>query len=581
MKILFLTTAFNGMAQRAWIELDRLDHQVKVQIAHNGEVMKAAVEEFQPNLILAPFLKKKIPASIWQNYMCWIIHPGIKGDRGSSSLDWAILREEKEWGVTLLQAVEKMDAGPVWAEKKFPMRSGTKASLYRNEVTQAAMAGLLESLDKLQHSSFQPEVPNSDDPTIRGTWRPSCKQEDYQFSWTEPATQIIKKIEAADSDPGVLISLFDTEYYAYGAHLEETLSGEPKNILAQRNKSICLGTGNQAVWITHLKENIPHAIKLPSSIALGRKAEQIPTSSLNPFDKTNGNTYREIKYEEEAGVGYLHFDFYNGAMSTDQCRRLKEAIIEAKKKSINILCLMGGQDLWSNGIHLNIIEHADNPADASWENIQAIDDLILEIIQSPNHYIISALQGNAGAGGVPFALAGDKVLARSGIVLNPHTRNMGLYGSEYWTYLLPKRIGKEKATMFTEQCLPWGTAVAKEIGLIDEVIEASGEILRNKVKEIARGVLNLPYFEKLLMAKRQQRRKDNRVKPLEAYRKEELERMHKNFYENDQAYEEKRFRFVHKILDEEQGLSVEQKDWYSSRRKIYRRRKWETIEYEG
>ena len=39
----------------------------------------------------------------------------------------------------------------------------------------------------------------------------------------------------------------------------------------------------------------------------------------------DGDTHREIVYEEHAGVGYLQFDFYNGAMSTDQCRRLREA----------------------------------------------------------------------------------------------------------------------------------------------------------------------------------------------------------------------------------------------------------------
>ncbi len=45
-----------------------------------------------------------------------------------------------------------------------------------------------------------------------------------------------------------------------------------------------------------------------------------------------------------------------------------------------------------------------------------------------------------------LALAADCVLARSGIVLNPHYRNMGnLYGSEYWTYLLPRRVGAEQA----------------------------------------------------------------------------------------------------------------------------------------
>ena len=36
-------------------------------------------------------------------------------------------------------------------------------------------------------------------------------------------------------------------------------------------------------------------------------------------------TFREIAYEERGGVGYLRFDFYNGAMSTDQCRRLRDA----------------------------------------------------------------------------------------------------------------------------------------------------------------------------------------------------------------------------------------------------------------
>ena len=52
-----------------------------------------------------------------------------------------------------------------------------------------------------------------------------------------------------------------------------------------------------------------------------------------------------------------------------------------------------------------------------------------------------AMRGNAGAGGVFMALAADKVFARHHVVLNPHYKSMGnLYGSEYWTYLLPKRL---------------------------------------------------------------------------------------------------------------------------------------------
>ncbi len=579
MKILFLTTAYNGMAQRAWIELDRLDHQVKVQIATDAEAMETAVTEFQPELIVAPFLKNKIPQNIWKNNVCLIIHPGIKGDRGASSLDWAILNNETEWGATILQAAEKMDTGAIWASHHFKMRKANKACLYRHEVTQAAMKGLLEAIEKFQQKDFTPNVLDYSNPEIKGQWNRSTRQSDFQFSWNENTNDILRKIRAADSHPGILINFFGEQYFVYGGHLEENIEGETGHILAQRNKAICVATKDKAVWLTHLKMNLEGAIKLPATIVLGEKIKNIPKNDLSPFEKKGGVTFQEIRYEEEGEIGYIHFDFYNGAMDTEQCNRLRETIVEAKKRPVRIIVLMGGEDVWSNGIHLNVIENAENPADESWANINAIDDLILEIVASPNHYIISALQGNAGAGGVPFALAGDKVLARTGIVLNPHTKTMGLYGSEYWTYLLPKRIGTEKANHFAEQCLPWGTAVAKEIGLIDDEFGETAEEFRKGAKKRAQEIIKLPYFDKLLMAKRLQRKKDERVKPLAQYREEELQKMWLNFYGNNQNYNEKRFRFVHKIHGQKEGKTVEEKDWYSSRRKIYRRRKWEPIEY--
>ena len=60
--------------------------------------------------------------------------------------------------------------------------------------------------------------------------------------------------------------------------------------------------------------------------------------------------------------------------------------------------------------------------------------------------VISALEGNAGAGGIFLALAADQVVMRDGIVLNPHYKNMGnLFWSEYWTNVLPRRVGQDRA----------------------------------------------------------------------------------------------------------------------------------------
>jgi putative two-component system protein, hydrogenase maturation factor HypX/HoxX len=199
--------------------------------------------------------------------------------------------------------------------------------------------------------------------------------------------------------------------------------------------------------------------------------KEYPATSLEPASAAG---WQEIRYQESAGVGYLHFDFRNGAMSTEQCRRLQRAFRAAKARPTQAIVLVGGEDFHANGIHLSMIEAAHDPAAESWRNINAIDDLVLEVMTCTSHLTVSAVQGNAGAGGAVFALASDVVAARSGRVFNFHYKTMGLHGSEYWTYLLPQRIGRDAAYRLTESCLPISAERAFEVGLVDVLIDARG-----------------------------------------------------------------------------------------------------------
>src|SRR3984957_13921149 len=107
--------------------------------------MEAAVTEHDPELIICPFLKTLIPATIWRRRRCLVVHPGPPGDRGPSSLDWAIELGMREWGVTVLEANGEFDAGDALATRSFPMREVGKASLYRHEVRHAAIDALLDA----------------------------------------------------------------------------------------------------------------------------------------------------------------------------------------------------------------------------------------------------------------------------------------------------------------------------------------------------------------------------------------------------------------------------------------------------
>ena len=91
-------------------------------------VTREAVDLFQPDLVIAPFLKRAIPGDVWRRVPCLVVHPGIRGDRGPSALDWAIHGREREWGVTLLQANAVMDGGDTWGTETFTMREAAKNS---------------------------------------------------------------------------------------------------------------------------------------------------------------------------------------------------------------------------------------------------------------------------------------------------------------------------------------------------------------------------------------------------------------------------------------------------------------------
>ncbi|GMU48805.1 MAG: hydrogenase maturation protein [Candidatus Desulfobacillus denitrificans] len=550
MRILFLTHSFNSLAQRLYVELSEHGHEVSIEFDINDKVAVEAVDLFQPDLVVAPFLKRAIPEAVWRNHVCLVVHPGIVGDRGPSALDWAILNDEAEWGVTVLQANAVMDGGDIWATRTFPMRAARKSSLYRNEVTEAATVAVLEAVEKFERGGFTPTPLDYANPSVRGTERPLMKQIDRRIDWTRDDTAtVLRKLRASDSFPGLADRIHGVDCWLFNAHPEASLRGaQPGAIIAQRQGALCRATTDGAVWLTHAKRKSDQpTFKLPAAQAIP-EAASVPESALPPLPLRDASTWQDIAYEEEGGVGFLHFDFYNGAMSTTDCLRLRDAFVAATQRDTKVIVLMGGPDFWSNGIHLNTIEAAESPADESWANINAMDDLCRAILDCGSHYVVAAMQGNAGAGGVFLALSADRVLAREGVILNPHYKGMGnLYGSEYWTYLLPRRVGWERAQAVTQHRLPIGARQAVEQGLIDASFGADVPAFAAAVKAQAAALAARPDFAQLLEAKRAARARDEAVKPLEAYRTEELARMQLNFYGFDPSYHVARYHFVHRV----------------------------------
>jgi putative two-component system protein, hydrogenase maturation factor HypX/HoxX len=549
MRILLVASAYNSMTQRLHAELADQGLQVSVELALGDEVLREGVRRWEPDLVIAPMLTTAIPADIWSARPCLIVHPGPRGDRGPSSLDWAIMGGAGRWGVTVLQANAEMDAGDIWASAEFTMPGCGKSSVYRTEVADAAVKAVVLAVARFASGRYRPEPLDYSRPDVWGQCRPPCRQADRRIDWqAEPVGSVLAKLRAADSSPGVLDVISGAEYYLAGGHEEDQLRGTPGTIVARRDGAICRATTDGAVWIPQLRRRQapggPKTFKLPATLALGESLTGVPHVPAPLTPPPGRRTYQQIRYREGDGVGYLEFCFPGGAMSTGQCRRLLAAYRHAQRRPVKVIVLGGPRDMFANGIHLNTIQAADDPAEESWRNINAMNDLVEAILTTVGQLTVAALAGNAAAGGLMLALAADQVWCRAGAVLNPHYRLMGLHGSEYWTYTLPRRVGAQEAARLTSACLPVSPASALRSGLVDQVIAGDPAAFRAQVAALAGQLAASPGHPARLAAKARRLDADGRKRPLAAYRAAELTVMSRNFTGSHEPYPELRRAFV-------------------------------------
>ncbi|MGW4759822.1 enoyl-CoA hydratase-related protein [Streptomyces chartreusis] len=552
MQILLVASAFNSLTQRVHAELRDRGHKVAVELALPDRSLTEAVRRHAPQLVVAPMLRTAVPEEVWSAHTCLIVHPGPLGDRGPSSLDWAIHEGAERWGVTVLQAAAEMDAGDVWASVPCRVPPVAKSDLYRGEVADAALTAVLLAVERFAGGTHVPAV--QDEAGLAGApvrVRPYLDQSVRRIDWTADTTEtVVRKLRAADSQPGVLDLLLGGEWYLHGGHPESALRGRPGELLATRAGAICRATADGAVWIPELRPRRlvgrPPTFKLPAVRALGDRLPPLPEHAPPVLPDARERTWTDIRYREDGGAGFLTFAFPGGAMSTEQCRRLLHAYREACSRPTSVLVLGGERDFFSNGIHLGVIEAAADPAAESWANINAIDDLVEAVLTTTDRLVVAAVAGNAAAGGAMLALAADEVWCRHGTVLNPHYRLMGLYGSEYWTYTLPRRVGPALAERLMREALPVSAAGALRLGLADRVIDCGPGDFARETGALAARLAALPATASRIAAKKAELDRREATTPLVGFRERELARMRRTFDDPDAPYHALRRAFVHK-----------------------------------
>lgn len=172
---------------------------------------------------------KIIPKSILNMFSGGIInvHPSLLPTyRGPSPIESAILHGDEQTGVSIIKLVEKMDAGPIYAQKEFDLSGqNTKPELYE-KLAEIGAELLIKSLPNI----FSDELPPKPQDENLATYCPMIKKTDGVIDWQKPAEKIEREIRAYLGWPGSRTQLFGQDVIITEADLNNSSvsSGETK-----------------------------------------------------------------------------------------------------------------------------------------------------------------------------------------------------------------------------------------------------------------------------------------------------------------------------------------------------------------
>jgi methionyl-tRNA formyltransferase len=263
-RIGLLYTRFASMPQALWAALREDGHEVirpedlHIRTPMAAEDMIRFARLAAPDVILCPFLKEIVPSEVCERTTTWVPHPGIRGDRGPSSLSWAVLEGEPRWGLTMVRAEpttrpEELDGGNIGAWREFAMPTeATMGEVYAQLVIPAAIDCAREVLARMAVDPAYSGVPlASFGSAAVGRHRPALRQDRLAFAWDDHPDQILRHIRAAPF--GVQTELGSQLVNVYDAHPHDVQDGwsrplrtradRPGQILAHRDSAVLVATG--------------------------------------------------------------------------------------------------------------------------------------------------------------------------------------------------------------------------------------------------------------------------------------------------------------------------------------------------
>jgi methionyl-tRNA formyltransferase len=166
--------------------------------------------------------------------------------RGAAPIQAAIREGMGETGVTIMQMVPKLDAGPIILQARTPVLADETAGELTLRLSELGAGTLVEALALLELGLAKP----AEQDERLATYAPKLTRESAQVDWTRSAHDVGRHVRAYDPKPGAWGRINGGEVKLFGARIAPRGSSrEPGDVIAIDREGMLVACGGGAVRI--------------------------------------------------------------------------------------------------------------------------------------------------------------------------------------------------------------------------------------------------------------------------------------------------------------------------------------------
>ncbi|MGH7164487.1 MAG: methionyl-tRNA formyltransferase, partial [Nitrospiraceae bacterium] len=175
--------------------------------------------------------------------------------RGAGPIQWAIIKGERETGITTMLMDEGMDTGAILLQERLAIHPDETAGELSARLAEVGGRLLVETIRRLKDGTVTPRAQDH----TQATMAPLLKKEDGWITWNAEATEIVNRVRGLSPWPGAFTNAGDERWIIWRAAAKERLANAPGpspvpgTIVEASKDGILVATGHGLLAILELQ----------------------------------------------------------------------------------------------------------------------------------------------------------------------------------------------------------------------------------------------------------------------------------------------------------------------------------------